>query len=195
MTSDDARVDELELDLRFMETLRMMKANFVAAVVSASKSDEPSVLFALRQEPLYQLAEFLFAIRSYGVDSADRVEKLAMLHNDYVLALRSDRDRTRRLGLRVDRLDEALFTGNNLGKLVANFTGDPPAFDQSDLARLLVAVMSTETCRKLAVAGEKAGFLERRRLPYGAVLVSSCGALEDIFGEVLRGARNAIIQY
>jgi hypothetical protein len=185
-------MNEIEKDLRFLETLRGMKARFFSAVIAASKTDEPGVLLPLRQESLYQLAEFLFAIRSHGIDDSEHIERLASLHNDHLLALRSDRDRMRRLGLRADRLDEALFTGDNLGKLVANFSASPPTIDQSDLARFLVTVMSTETCRKLAVAGEKAGFLSRTRSPYGAVLVRSTGALEDIFGNALREARHAV---
>jgi hypothetical protein len=184
--------NELDRDLRFMETLRGMKARFFGAVIGASASDEPGVLLPLRQESLYQLAEFLFAVQSYGIDSTESIERLASLHNDHLLALRQDKERMRHLGLRADRVDEALFTGDVIAKLVANFSAKPPAIDQSDLARFLVTVMSSETCRKLAVACEKAGFLTRARSPYGAMLVRSTGKLEAIFGKSLREARHAI---
>ena len=188
-----ARQDrETAADLEFLEALRAMKARFFGDVVIAAATDEPNVLHSLRQEPLYQLAEFLFAIRSYGVDTADKIDRLASLHNDHLLALRSDPDRMLRMGLRPDRIEAALFTGDTLRKLVANFGGDPSAIDQSDLARFLVTVMSTETCRKLTVACEKAGFLERVRSPYGAMLVRTTGVIEDIFAKSLREARNAV---
>jgi hypothetical protein len=187
-----AQVSELDADLRFLETLRVMRAQFVSQVVDDAATDDSVILQTLRQESLYQLAEFFFAIHAYGVDSAEKIDALASLHNDHLLAVRSEPDRMRRLGLRRDRLEEALFTGDNLRKLVANFSGTPPAIDQSDLARFLVTVMSTETCRKLAVACERAGYLVRVRSPFGAVLVQTTGRLEAIFGRVLREARHAL---
>jgi hypothetical protein len=168
-----------------------MKARFHAVVVEASETDDPSILIALRQESFFQLAEFLFALRAYGIDSAEKIERLATLHNDHLLGIRADGERMKRLGLTGDRLDNALFTGDNLGKLVANFSATPAAIDQSDLARFLVTVMSSETCRRLVLAAEKAGFMSRSRSPYGAMLVYSRGILENLYGTELRSARHA----
>jgi hypothetical protein len=174
-----------------METLRTMKARFHNAAAEASATDDPAVLLTLRQESLFQLGEFLFALRSHGIDDADKIDRLASLHNDYLLAIRNDKARMRRFGLSVGRLEAALFTGDNKRKLLANFSAKPSAIDQSDLARFLVTVMSNETCRKLLLASEKAGFVTRVRSPFGAVLVHSNGRLEDIYGSVLRQARLA----
>ncbi len=174
-----------------METLRVMKAKFQSAVIAAAQTEDASALLSLRQESLYQLAEFLFALKGYGIDSAPKIEQLASLHNDHLLSIRDDGERMRRFGLSVDRIENALFTGDVLRKLVANFGAAPGAIDQSDLARFLVTVMSTETCRKLALACEKAGFLKRARSPYGAVLVQSNGIIEEIYGSTLREARHA----
>ena len=66
------------------------------------------------------------------------------------------------------------------------------AIDQSNLARLLMGVMSTETCRKVVVACAEAGFLERKRTAYGTMLVHTTGKLEDIFGRILRELRSRI---
>lgn len=175
-----------------METLRAMKARFQAEVTAQSLTEDPGALLTLRQESLFQLAEFLFALRSYGINSGDTIERLASLHNEHLLALRANRDRMRRFGLSIDRLESALFTGDNLRKLVANFASSPPAIDQSDLARFLVTVMSVETCRKLVLVCERAGFVSRVRSPFGAVLVCSGGGLEKIYGRVLREARLAV---
>ncbi len=191
MNSGDNETEELTADLAFMETLRVMKARFQTAIIAAAATDDPSILVSLRQESLYQLAEFLFALRGYGIDSAERIEQLASLHNDHLLSIRDDRERLRRFGLTVDRLENALFTGDVMRKLVANFADGSGRIDQSDLARFLVTVMSTETCRKLVLACEKAGFLERSRSPYGAVLVQSNGTLEDLYASTLREARHA----
>lgn len=187
----DASAAELAADLAFMETLRVMKARFQTAVIAVARSEDASVLASLRQESLYQLAEFLFALQGYGIDDVPKLEHLASLHNDHLLQIRDDPERRRRFGLTVDRLESALFTGDVLRKLVANFAEAGGAIDQSDLSRFLVTVMSTETCRKLILACEKAGFLERSRSPYGAILVRSNGALEEIYGSTLRETRHA----
>ena len=181
--------DEVAADLAFMETLRRMKARFQSEVLAACQSDDPSVTMSLRQESFFQLAEFFFALQTYGIDSEEKLDRFADLHNRYLLEIRSDPERMRRYGLTPDRIDSALFTGENLRKLLANFSATGAAIDQSDLARFLVTVMSTETCRKLVLAAEKAGFVERARSPFGAVLVSTKGIIEKIYGAVLREAR------
>jgi hypothetical protein len=94
-----------------------------------------------------------------------------------------------RYGLTPERLDAALFTGDNMSKLLANFSGPRPMIDQSDLARFLVTVMSTETCRKLLLASEQAGFVERIRSPFGAMLIISRGIMERVYGMTIREAR------
>jgi predicted N-acyltransferase len=194
MANGDANGSDLAADLAFMETLRLMRAQFHSAVSAAAQTDDEAALLALRQDSLHQLAEFLFALKGYGINDADKIEQLASLHNDHLLKLRDDRDRMARYGLSVDRIEGALFTGDVLRKLIANFDAGAPAIDQSDLARFLVTVMSSETCRKLVLACDKAGFVERVRSPYGAVLVRSRGLLEEIYGSTLREARHAATQ-
>jgi hypothetical protein len=194
MNAQNTSDTELAADLAFMETLRVMKARFQAAVATAANTDDPSAMTSLRQESLYQLAEFLFALRSYGISDGAKLEQLASLHNDHLISIRDDRERMRRFGLTVDRLENALFTGDVLRKMVSNFATGERCIDQSDLARFLVTVMSTETCRKLVLACEKAGFLQRSRSPYGAVLVRSVGVLEDIYASTIREARHAAIR-
>ena len=180
---------DLALDLQFVETLRRMKARFQSELLAASSSPDPDVLLSLRQESFFQLAEFLFAIKTYGIDTSEKLDRFADLHNRHLIGIRDDRERMRRYGLTPERIEAALFTGDNLRKLLANFSSDRPAIDQSDLARFLVTVMSTETCRKLLLAAEKSGFVERARSPFGAVLVYSHGTIEKIYGSVIREAR------
>jgi hypothetical protein len=74
-------------------------------------------------------------------------------------------------------------------RLLQHWRESAGAIDQSNLARLLMSVMSTETCRKVIVACADAGFLARKRTPYGTVLVISNGTLEEIFGGCLRDLR------
>lgn len=182
---------DTERNLDFMEAIHEMKSAFYRSVVSSSQTADSSALHALRQEPLYQLAEFLFSIHANTVVSSGQLLQLAQLHNEHLLGLRAEPARMRTFGLTPERLESALFTQDNLAKLASNFeTGR--AIDQSDLARFLVTVMSPETCRKVLVAAENGGFLERQRSPYGAMLVRSTGMLETILGDVLRKARHHV---
>ena len=188
------RDPDLDADLLFLERLRRMRADFHAALTEASASSDPDVLAVLRQDPFYQLTEFLYALRAHEIDTVDGVRRLAEMHNEHLLSLRGEPARLRHFGLTPQRLDEALFTGDNMSKLLANFDRHDHAFDQSDLARFLVTVMSAETCRKLAMAGDAAGFFIRQRSPYGNQLVRSKGVVEDIMGQVLREARRGTWQ-
>lgn len=176
-------------DLAFMETLRRMRVRFHSEIVGASASKQPDVTACLRQESFFQVAEFFYAIRTYGIDSADKLRHLAILHNEHLAQIGKDSDRMLRFGLNPERIRTAVFADDALQKLLANFSGPRPGFDQSDLARLLVTVMSTETCRKLVLAADKAKFVERVRSPFGAVLVVSLGVMERLYGDILREAR------
>ncbi|WP_423066945.1 hypothetical protein [Devosia sp. CN2-171] len=189
MPADDANRNELALDLTFIETLRRMKARFQLGLLAASASADPGVTLSLRQESCFQLAEFLFALKSYGIGDAETLRRFAELHNQHLLDIRNDRERMQRYGLTPERLDAALFTGDNMSKLLANFSAPQPTIDQSDLARFLVTVMSTETCRKLLLASEQAGFVERIRSPFGAVLITSRGIMEEVYGKTIRETR------
>ena len=135
----------------------------------------------LRQEPVYQMAEFFFLLRAFRLDREDKVRRYAELHNRHLEELQADRTKMRRLGLSPTRVQKGKFSPDSNPKLVENYRSGDGAIDQSDLSRLLIEVMSPETCRKTAVTLTEAGYLERRRSPYQSVLVRSTGALERIF--------------
>ena len=181
---------EIAADLAFMETLRRMRARFHSKIGGVATSLDHA---GLRQESFFQFAEFFFAIQQYGIDSAEKLERLARLHNEHLSEISRDRGRMRRYGLTAERVAAGMFTEDNLRKLAANFSGPLAGIDQSDLARLLVTVMSVETCRKLVVAAEAAGFVERARSPFGAVLVVSRGIMEQVYGSVVREARREVL--
>lgn len=183
---------DLAKDLCLLEALREGKKDFYDTIIERSATDDYDVVTILRQEPTYQLAEFLFALSAYGIASAEAIKSLTELHNRYLTDLTGDREKQRRIGLNEDRIKRALFTEERLSKLLENWRREPPAIDQSDLARLLVGVMSTETCRRVVVACERAGFVEREQSPYSAILIYSNGLLEEIFGRCLRQTRRAI---
>lgn len=182
---------EIAADLAFVESLRRMKAQFQSEIAAASASQDDDVIDALHQESFYQLSEFFFAIRTHRIDNAEKLGHFATLHNAHLVRLSEDRNRMRRYGLSAQRINAAVFNEEALEKLIANYSGSTPGIDQSDLARLLVTVMSTETCRKMVLAAEKAGFVERTRSPFGPVLVRSHGNMEGVYGAAIRGARHA----
>jgi len=185
MTGTDARAGNQSV-LLLLEAMRQAKADFFKALCAASLSDNPDVQVALRQDSAFQLAEFFYLIEAYGMGTPEAICRLADAHNAYLHGLAQDRDKMRRMGLRSDRIERAIFGPEHLAKLGENYARTPPAIDQSDLSRLLTIVMSSETCRKLCVACEDAGFLGRAKSPYGAMLVRSTGVMERVYGEHLQ---------
>jgi hypothetical protein len=97
-----------------------------------------------------------------------------------------------RLGLTAARLIDAMFTADTMPRLLQNWRERPGAIDQSNLARLLVLVMSTETCRKVVMACSTAGFLARERTAYGTALIFSNGRIENVFGSCIRDLRRRL---
>ena len=184
---------ETENDLVFLECCRWMRKEFTERVCDASASRADNVLAILRLEATYQLAEFYYQLAARALRNAEQIEALTGLHNEYIAELTKDRDKMERMGLANDRLIDAMFTIDTLPRLLQNWRDKPGAIDQSNLARFLATVMSTETCRKVVVACGQAGFLARERTPYGTILISSCGGLECILGECIRDARHRLI--
>jgi hypothetical protein len=183
---------EVKKDLAFLETVRWARKEFVERICAASVTKGEQVLVTLRSEATYQLAEFFYLLRARQISTVDAIQTLAELHNQYIVELMKDRAKIARLGLNEARLLDAMFTADTMPRLLQNWREQPGAIDQSNLARLLVLVMSTETCRKVVMACSTAGFLAREKTAYGTTLVSSRGQLESIFGGCIRDLRHRI---
>ena len=183
---------EVAADLALLEKMRQSRKDFVWDVCEKSASHEESVLATLRLEPTYQFAEFYYLLRAHHIDHEAKIRNLAELHNQYIVDLIKDETKMSRLGLTSARLLDAMFTADTMPRLLQNWRERPGAIDQSNLARLLVSVMSTETCRKVVVACTDAGFLAREKTPYGTVLVSSNGILETAFANSIRALRRQV---
>jgi hypothetical protein len=194
MSRNDIFADEpaLASDLAFLESLRWGRKDFLDRVCEASASRDADVLATLRLEATYQVAEFLYLLRAQGVESEEQIRMLAEFHNEYIVDLSKDPDKAARLGLSRDRLLDAIFTADTLPRLVHHWAERPGTLDQSNLARFLAALMSSETCRKVILACGEAGFLVRDRSPYGTILVRSAGTLERLFGQSLRDLRDRV---
>jgi hypothetical protein len=183
---------EMESDLVLLENLRWARKAFLDRVCEDSESQDADVLATLRLEATYEVAEFLYLLRARGIETEEQMRMLAELHNQYIVDLTKDADKAARLGLNRARLLDAIFTADTLPRLLHHWAERPGTLDQSNLARFLAALMSTETCRKVVVACGAAGFLVRERTPYGTILVRSTGVLERVFGECLRDLRRRI---
>ena len=193
-TGPDPLADDGETmrDIRTCEALHEARAAFQDALVKESVVRDRHFAAQLRQEPVHQMAEFFFLLRAFQLDDGEKVRRYAELHNEHLLGLQADPIKMRRLGLSPTRVRRGMFSPDSIPKLVENYRAGDGAIDQSDLARLLIEVMSPETCRKTAVTLTEAGYLERRRSPYQSVLVRSTGALERIFAHSLRHVRSTL---
>lgn len=181
--SDDENFDK---ELALLESLRWSRKEFLDRICAASASTDESVLAVLRHEATYQLAEFFFLLHARKIETEADIGRLAELHNQYIVDVTKDPQKIKRLGLTKERVLDAMFTSDTLPRLLQNWRDKRGSIDQSNLARLLVTVMSTETCRKILMACAKGGFIERERTAYGTVVVTSNGKLEALFGGILR---------
>ena len=181
-------------DVRTCEVLHEARADFYNALVEGSAIRAPHFVAKLRQESVYQMAEFFYLLRAFRLDSEEKIRRYVELHNRHLGALQEDRAKRRRLGLSPTRVHKGLFSQANVPKLIENYRTGDAAIDQSDLSRFLIEVMSPETSRKTAVTLTEAGYLERRRSPYQSVLVRSTEALERIFARGLRRVRTALAE-
>ena len=179
----------LAADLKLLEQFRWFRMALSERICGQSATTDEKTLLTLRQEPTLQLAEFLYLLDCQNIRDAEQVDRMAELHNAYVVDVTKDQAKMDRLGLNKDRLLDAIFTSDTRPRLLQNWREEPGAIDQSNLARFLGVVMSAETCRKAVMACANAGFLQRKKTPYGTYLVRSNGTLERIFGTTLHDAR------
>jgi hypothetical protein len=179
---------ELESDLYFLERMRYSRARLNETICEASHDQSPDLIQALRLESAYHLSEFYFLLQANGFYDTDDIHALADMHNRYLAEILQDDGKMRRMNLSKDRLLQAIFTGDTMPRLLEVWRNSR-GLDQSNLARFLVTIMATETCRKLVVAFSSAGFLERIRTPHGTVVIRSKGVVEQLFGASIRQIR------
>ncbi|MFZ5691558.1 MAG: hypothetical protein ACOY5F_09910 [Pseudomonadota bacterium] len=187
-----ADAGELARDLWLIESLQWFRKTFFERLCERSVTTDEDVVSVLRMDATYQVAEFFYLLRAHSITTEQQMSVFAEMHNQYIVDLTKDSGKMVRLGLKQDRLLDAMFTADTLPRLLHHWAERPGTFDQSNLARFLAVLMSSETCRKVVVAGEKAGFLMRVRSAHGAMLVQSNGTLEALFGGCLRDLRKRL---
>jgi hypothetical protein len=191
---DDPNWDPAEIaqDIRLHTAFRQARKTFFDLMAEASSDKEPHTLTALRQEPVYDLAEMLYLWRAFGVKSREQVLAYIEGHNAKLVALLADKERLKVNGFTPGRIKAALFDEPGAIKLAINYMSFEGSFDQRDLARLLVQQMSPETCRKTVAKLSETGFVQRSSGVYNSILVRSAGKLETIFMRHLRALRTAL---
>jgi hypothetical protein len=192
MEAKQLGTNQINRDLMFLECVQWMRKEFAERLCNASSSRDPGVLATLRLEATYQVAEFFYLLSARGLKTADQLKSLIEHHNEYIVTLTKDPAKMERLGLTKDRMLDAIFTADVLPRALQSWSERPGAFDQSNLARLLAVIMSTETCRKVVIACHNAGFFDRQRTPFGMILVSSRGVLEETFSRCVSEARRRL---
>ena len=184
---------ELDADLALFEEMFASKARFFDELVEncgANNSVDPS---ELRQETVYVIAHFFYLLKVFKIDSPEKLQKFALTHNQNILDLLEDPEERIKLGLQPQRLQGALFnTDDNLDRLRLNCGANGIKFSQSDLGRFLIEYMSAETCRSAVRVLSDAGYLSRSRSPFGSVIISSNGDLEEIFAGYIHSFRLAL---
>lgn len=180
-------------DVALLQILRSARAEFNEALVVGSDSLTAEAAGILRQDTTFQMCEFYFLLQALNMHELRNFEQFVDRHNDYLAGLLADFDKMRRLGLKKERVLQAIFDGDTRPRLIAQWKEEPGTIDQSNLARFLVAVMSAETARKIAVVFEKAGFMTRTTSIYGSVLIRSTGRLEKAYRDYLRKLRSSIL--
>lgn len=194
MSVEKSPETELEADIRLFEQMFSAKARFFDQIVD-NRTDPSSVESRdLRQENVYSIAEFYYLLKVFGIDSASKLRKFAESHNKNVEELLENSEQREKLGVQPQRLRDARFeTSDKLDRLVLNCGENTIRISQSDLARFMVEYMSSESCRTSVKILTDAGYLRRVKSPFGAVLVQSTGALENIYGDYIRSFRKGLM--
>jgi hypothetical protein len=87
-----------DAELALLERLRVARKEFLDRICQASISKDARVLTSLRLEATYQLAEFYFLLRARGIETEQDIQRLAELHNQYIVDIMKDAQKMSRMG-------------------------------------------------------------------------------------------------
>lgn len=135
-------------------------------------------LACVRSDAAFQIAELFFVLNELGVVDAQRFRLHTASHNARIAVLLRLPQRERSPALSDRRLRNALLHESHLA-FIDEVSQRRLKLDQSSLGRLLVEVMSPESCRRATVGLANGGLLRRRHA--GKQLVWSGGTLEAMF--------------
>ena len=190
---DKGNNSDLDADITLFEEISSARMRFYDEIVDCRAPDSSVKVRELRQETVFVIAEFFWLLRVFGIDAPEKLREFGETHNRNILELLDNCEDQIRLGIHAPRLREALFdSAEKLNRLEANCSNGTAQFSQSDLARFLVEYMSMERCRSTVKILSDAGFLIASKSPFGAILISSSGRLEDAYADHIRSFRRAL---
>jgi hypothetical protein len=190
---DEGRPDNIEADIAVFENVSLARARFFDGIVENRNKNAGIGARELRQDTVYQLAEFYYLLGVFEISGGDGLARLGKAHNRKIEELCDSPDLHDKLGIQPQRLEDAMFdTDDKIARLQANCGANGVRLSQSDLARFVIEYMSPETCRTVVKVLAEAGYLHLTNSPFGAVLVASNGRLEEIYGEHIRSLRRAL---
>lgn len=190
---ENRRQDDLEADIAVFENVSLARARFFDEVVENRNRDAGVGARELRQDTVYQLAEFYYLLDVFDIAGPDGLTRLGHAHNRKIEELCESPDLHDKLGIQPQRLHDAMFDSDEkFARLQANCGANGVRLSQSDLARFVIEYMSPETCRNVVKILAGAGYLHLTKSPFRAVLVASNGRLEEIYGEHIRSLRRAL---
>lgn len=189
-------------ELRCLTAISECRLYFFDKVVShAELHFEPSnptrhfddLIPVLRGDNAYHLAEFFYLAEELELLDPENLKMLLERHNADMRKLKGDKRKMRLMGLNAQRVENAIFTTEQVKKISIDNGLDSRGkvnLDQTDLSKLVANLMSAESCRQTVVAFSEAELLDRKG--HGKVLVSSPGTLERYFREHLAKIDNAL---
>jgi hypothetical protein len=194
MARESDAQSEFDADIKLFEEMFSAKARFFDQIVEGRDANSEVEVRDLRQENIYEIAEFYYLLKMFKIDTPSKLRKFGESHNSNIVELLQNKHELDKLGVQPQRLREAMFdTVEKLDRLEANCGDKTIWMSQSDLARFLVEYMSFESCRRSIKILSDAGYLTLSKSPFGSILVSSNAKLETIFGRYIRSFRNGIM--
>lgn len=175
-----------------VEAMRDARYDFFTSVVESadqfktSKGDELSRLerSQLRLESVEQMAEFLFLMQTFELNSDPKKLQLYLEgHNDRIKAkLMQIKDQSHRFtdaGVPESRLVKGVLDPCQVQAMVDEAEDMGLRYDQSSLGALLIEAMSLASSRNLIILLSNCGFLKRKGS--GAKNIRSTGKLEEFY--------------
>jgi hypothetical protein len=157
---DDGRQEDIEADIAVFENVSLARARFFDDIVANRNKNSRIGARELRQDTVYQLAEFYYLLEVFDIDGADGLTRLGMAHNKKIEELCESEDLHDKLGIQPQRLHDAMFDSDEkFARLQANCGANGVRLSQSDLARFVIEYMSPETCRNVVKVLAESGYL------------------------------------
>ena len=100
---------EIEADISMFEEMFAAKVSFYDEMVGNRDAESAVAIADLRQETIYEIAQFYYFIKVFGIDSGENLRVFALSHNANIKDLLDNGSDHDRLGISKKRLNDALF--------------------------------------------------------------------------------------